>query len=229
MNEKVIIITGGTGALGRFIVNKYAKEGWKVYIPVFSLEKFMSVFDNSQDENSNFELRKIYAFECDALNEDSVVEFVQKVSALEKGKIDILVNTVGGFHQAIGVSDFTTEDFDIWFNLNFRTTFWFSREVLKVMLKNNNGRIVSISSIAGLSPLSGRLAYSISKTAVINLMETISKEYEHIKCNAIVPTVIDTPANREWGTEDEIKNWVKPEEIANLIYQLEAERRTNSN
>ncbi len=79
MNEKVAIITGGTGALGRHIVDKYAKEGWKVYIPVSSLKKFMTVFDNSQDDDSSFSLRKIYAFDCDVLNEESVIEFVQKV------------------------------------------------------------------------------------------------------------------------------------------------------
>ena len=54
MNDKVAIITGGTGALGRYIVDKYAKEGWKVYVPVSSLQKFMTIFDNSQEADSDF-------------------------------------------------------------------------------------------------------------------------------------------------------------------------------
>lgn len=222
MNEKIIIITGGTGALGRCIVNKFAAEGWKVYVPVTSLKKFTEVFDNSQEDTSSFSLRKIYAFECDAVKEDSVVEFVKKVTALENQKIDMLVNTVGGFHEYIDISDFATKEFDYWFNLNFKSTFFFSREVLKVMKENNCGKIVAISSLAGLNPMPGRLAYSISKSAIINLMETINIEYRNsnIKCNAIIPTTIDTPANRKWGSKEDIKTWVKPEAIANMIFGL---------
>lgn len=220
MEEKVIIVTGGTGALGRFIVEKYAAEGWKVYIPVVSMKKFISIFDNSQNKDSEFTLRKIYAFECDALDESAIKEFVLKVSALEKGKINLLVNTVGGFHEEINVSEFMTESFDNWFNLNFKTAFLFSREFLNVVKNNYHASIVSISSIAAVNPMPGRLAYNVSKTALITLMETISKENNNVNCHAIVTSVIDTPANREWGSEEDIKKWVKPEEIADKIYNL---------
>jgi NAD(P)-dependent dehydrogenase (short-subunit alcohol dehydrogenase family) len=222
MNEKVVIVTGGTGALGRYIVDKYAKAGWKVYIPVSSLKKFMTVFDNSQDDDSSFTLRKIYAFECDVLNEDSVIEFLQKVAAIEKGKIDILVNTVGGYRPPVNTNQIATKDFDELFNLNFRTTLWFSREALKVMLNNKSGRIVSIAAKPGLEPTAGILPYSVSKSAVINLMETINKEFskDNIECYSIVPTVIDTPSNRVWGTEKDIKNWIQPEDMADVIFDL---------
>lgn len=222
MNDKVAIITGGTGALGRHIVDKYAKEGWKVYIPVSSLKKFMTVFDNSQDDDSSFSLRKIYAFDCDVLNEESVIEFVQKVAALEKGKLDLLINTVGGYRPPVNINEITTKDFDELFNLNFKTTLWFSREVLNVMLNNKSGRIVSIAAKPGIEATAGILTYSVSKSAVINLMETINLEFsrDNIKCYSIVPTVIDTLSNREWGTEADIKNWVKPEDMADVIYNL---------
>lgn len=222
MKDKVAIITGGTGALGRNIVDKYAKEGWKVYIPVSSLQKFITVFDNSQEDNSTFSLRKIYAFDCDVLNEDSVIEFVQKVAALEKGNIDVLINTVGGYRSPVSTNEISTKDFDELFNLNFKTTLWFSREVLNVMLNNKSGRIVSIAAKPGLEPVAGILTYSVSKSAVINLMETINLEFskDNIKCYSVLPTVIDTPSNREWGTEADIKNWVKPVDMADVIYNL---------
>ena len=79
VNVKTAIVTGGTGALGKYVVEKFCAEGYKVYIPVTSLKKFMQIFDSSLDENSEFTLRKIYAFECDALDEESVNEFVEKV------------------------------------------------------------------------------------------------------------------------------------------------------
>jgi len=223
MNDKIVIVTGGTGALGRHVVSKYASSGWKVYIPVSSLKKFISVFDNSQDEGSSFSLRKIYAFECDVLNEKSVTEFVQKVSAIEKGRIDVLVNTVGGYRPPVKADKITTDSFDELFSLNFKTTLWFSREVLNVMLSSKSGRIVSIAAKPGLEPTAGILAYSISKSAVINLMETINKEFrkENIRCYSIVPTVIDTLSNREWGTAEDIKKWVKPQDMADVIYNLD--------
>jgi NAD(P)-dependent dehydrogenase (short-subunit alcohol dehydrogenase family) len=222
MEDKIVIVTGGTGGLGRHIVDKYAKAGWKVYLPVSSLKKFMTVFDNSQDDDSSFTLRKIYAFECDVLNEEYVIEFVQKIAALEKGKLDVLVNTVGGYRPPVNTNEISTKDFDELFNLNFKTTLWFSREVLKVMLNNKQGRIVSISSMAALESKAGLLNYTVSKSAVVNLMETINKEFDkdNIKCYAIAPTVIDTPANREWGTNEDIKKWVKPEDIADTIFNL---------
>ena len=84
-------------------------------------------------------------------------------------------------------------------------------------------RAATRSSKPGLEPTAGILAYSISKSAVINLMETINKEFrkENIRCYSIVPTVIDTLSNREWGTAEDIKKWVKPQDMADVIYNLD--------
>lgn len=226
MQDKVAIVTGGTGALGRVIVNTLAENGVKVYVPVFSMKEFNEVFDSSLEEDGNFKLRKIFAFNCDALNEDSVTEFVKNVAIQEKGKLDFLINTVGGIDPPSNVSALSTQQLDKMFDLNFRTAFYFTKEALKPMEKNNFGRIISIGAIAGLESSPGRFAYSMSKAAVINLMETISEEMKekNIRCNVIVPSIIDTPANREWGTEEDIKKWVKPEEIAGIINDLLSSR-----
>jgi NAD(P)-dependent dehydrogenase (short-subunit alcohol dehydrogenase family) len=223
-NEKTAIVTGGTGALGRFIVNKFAAENIKVYVPARNVDKFRDIFDSSKNEES-FSLRKIFSFECDASDEKSITEFVEKVGALEKGKIDILVNTIGGIHPLIKVSELSTDEFNKYWNLNFLSAFIFSREVLKHMLKNNFGRIISIGALAGLEATPDRFPYSVSKASVIHLMNTISKEYEadNIKGFSVIPGIIDTPANREWGSEEEIKNWAKPEVIADKIFKLTKE------
>lgn len=223
LENKIAIVTGGTGALGRFIVNKLADEGAKVYVPSITLEEFNEVFDNSQNpEEKEFGMRKIFSFVCDATEEDSVVEFVRSVSALENGKIDYLVNTIGGIHGNVKVNEFKTDEFDKSLTINFFTTFYFSREVLKIMLQKNFGRIISIGAIAALETTPNKFAYSVSKSAVINLMNTISEENKdkNIRANSIVPSIIDTPANREWGSEEDIKKWVKPEEIAEIIFDL---------
>lgn len=222
MTNKIAVVTGGTGYLGRKVVEKFSGEGYKVYVPVNSLKKFMEIFDSSLEENSEFKLRKIFAFDCDALNENSVNEFVEKVSGLEKGRIDVLVNTVGGFPGAKNVADFELKDFSNMFDINFTSAFLFSKAVLKKMIPNEYGRIVSIGSIASLDPLEGRLAYNVSKSALVVLMDTISKEYRkhNIRANTVIPSVIDTPSNREWGSDEDAKKWVKPEEIADVIFRM---------
>lgn len=223
MKDKVAIVTGGTGALGRYIVKKFADEGLKVYVPARSTEEFNKVFDNSQDNESEyFKLRKIYCKTCDATNENSVKEFVENIAALEKGKIDILINTVGGISGTSNVTELSSDILDKMINLNFKSAFYFTRESAKVMLLNRYGRIISIGAIAGTETTPGRFAYAYSKAGVISLMDTMSKELkdQNIRCNTLIPGIIDTEANREWGSEEDIKNWIKPEEIADVIYEI---------
>lgn len=223
MKDRTAIVTGGTGALGRKIVIKLADEGVKVYVPARNLDDFNSVFDNSGDENaSDFKLRRIYSFVCNASDENSVKEFVKNVYVQEKGRIDFLVNTVGGIGPVSFVADIESSELDRMIDLNLKSAFYFSREALKIMKINKYGRIISIGAMAALDTSPGRFAYSFAKAGVINLMNTISEESkgENIRCNTIVPSVIDTPANREWGSDEEMKKWVKPEEIANIVYSL---------
>ncbi|MBK8552356.1 MAG: SDR family NAD(P)-dependent oxidoreductase [Ignavibacteria bacterium] len=223
MNERVAIVTGGTGALGRFIVNKFADEGITVYVPARTIEEFNKIFDSSAEKESEyFRLRKIYCFQCDATDENSVNEFVDNVVAQENDKLDFLINTVGGISPSSKAADLSTEILDQMINLNFKSAFFFTREALRSMRKNNYGRIISLGAIAGLEPSPGRFAYSFSKAGVINLIDTISEEFKDmdIRCNTIIPGIIDTPANREWGSPEEIKKWVKPEQIAEIIYNF---------
>ena len=226
MSYRSAIVTGGTGALGRYIVNKLATEGIRVYVPVKSVEQFNELFDNSRDKSSEyFSLRKIFCFVCDATDENSVKEFVNNVSVHEKGKIDYLINTVGGISNSAAIEDLSSEELKKMLDLNLMSTFYFTRETIKVMKKNDYGRIISVSAIAGLEPTPGRFAYSLAKAGVINLMETVNLEMKdfNIRCNTIIPGIIDTPSNREWGSPEEIKKWVKPKEISEIIYNLISE------
>ena len=111
------------------------------------------------------------------------------------------------------------------FKLNFLSAFYFTRETIRIMKKNNFGRVISVGAIAGLETTPGRFAYSFSKAGVISLMETVNEEMKdfNIRCNTIIPGIIDTPANREWGSPEEIKKWVKPKEISDIIYNLISE------
>jgi len=225
MSEKIAVITGGTGYLGREIVNIFSESGYKVYLPVRSLKKFMDITDKETAENNVFKLRKIFAFECDVFDEKSVKRFLQKVLTLEKNRIDVLINTVGGFPGEMLTGDMSESEFYNWFDLNFKSAFLFSSGVLNSMKSNKYGRILSIGSIAGLETMKGRLGYSVAKSALLKLMDTISSEYKNsnIFAATVIPSVIDTPSNREWGTEEEIRNWVSTKDIAGVILRLVSE------
>lgn len=218
--DKVAIVTGGTGALGRVVAHTLAEQRIKVYIPTLTMDEFNHVFDNSSDADSGeFKLRKIFAFDCNATDENSVKDFVDSVEIQEKGNIDYLINTVGGIHAPVSIGDLDTATFDKMFSFNFKSTFYFTRECLKIMKRNNFGRIVSIGAIAGMQPEATRFPYSYSKAGVNWLMDTVSEEYKdfNIRANTVMPSIMDTPANREWGSEEDIKKWVKPEEVAEAI------------
>lgn len=222
MNERVAIVTGGTGALGRHVVDKLCSEGFKVYVPVLTMDEFTRVFDRSDNESAEIEIRKIFAFDCDAMNESSVIDFVNKVAVQEKGNLGYLVNTIGGIDSVSSIGELTRESLDKMMALNFYSTFSFTTQALKVMKQNGFGRIVSVGALAGIETSPGRFAYSVSKQAVVNLMNTVSEECKEsdIRCNTVIPGIIDTPANREWGSEDDIKKWVKPEQVAGVIHSL---------
>jgi NAD(P)-dependent dehydrogenase (short-subunit alcohol dehydrogenase family) len=221
--NKIAIVTGGTGALGKIITDKFADAGMKVYVPSQSIEKFREIFDNSEtaSEGGEFKLRKIYSLQCDATDEINVKEFITDILKRE-GRIDFLVNTVGGYHSKINIVDMDSELVDKMLELNFKSTFYFCKHALKSMIEKNFGRITAIGAMPAVEISPGKFAYSISKSNVVNLIQTIAeetKEYDII-ANAIIPSIIDTPVNRKSMPNGNFNKWVKPEDIAETILFL---------
>ena len=213
--NRVAIVTGGTGALGRVIVNKFAAAGMKVYVPVRSVNQFNEIFDNSQSENEFKGLLMRFALPCDVTSEAEVKEFCGNVVKQEK-KIDFLVNTVGGFHPKRLITDTDKELLDRQLTMNFYTAFYFTKHVLTYFKINNFGRVISIGAKPALETTAGKFAYSFSKAGVVNLMQTLAEEHkeENLTFNTIIPSIIDTPANRESMQNKDFSNWVTPAEIA---------------
>jgi NAD(P)-dependent dehydrogenase (short-subunit alcohol dehydrogenase family) len=219
--DKIAIVTGGTEALGRVIVKKIVEAGMKVYLPVQSIEHFKTVFDNSGEKEEGFSLRKIYALPCNASNEFEAKGFVEDTIKLA-GRVDYLINTIGGYHPKRMVADTDSELLNKQLKLNFFSTFYFTHASLKNMVVNNYGRIVSIGAKPAMETTAGKFAYSFTKSGVVNLMQTIAEELKeyNITTAAIIPSVIDTPANRESMQNQDFTKWVTPEEIAETIMFL---------
>ncbi len=231
MSEKIIIVSGGTGNLGKAVVEKLSSENYKIYLPVRSLDKFRKMYDNSTDENAEYAPRKIYALECDLSKYAEIKNFVDSVAGMENGRIDALVNLAGGIHPPVELSGIDEKFFDEYFKLNFESSLFLSTCVLKYMKENQNGSIIFTGALAGLKMMKGRYVYSAGKAALINLMESIALEMKqyNIRCNMVMPSVLDTKENREWASEEEASKFVSTSEVAEAIYGLLSEKNKSLN
>ena len=142
-------------------------------------------------------------------------------NALEHGPIDALVHLVGGFAAGdlAGTSD---ETWDAMMNLNLRTAFFTIRAVFRPMAAAGRGRIVAVGARAALEPAPALLAYAVSKSALVALIKNIAADTPKtgVTANIVLPSVIDTQANRKAMPKADFSRWVRPESIAKLLLGL---------
>jgi NAD(P)-dependent dehydrogenase (short-subunit alcohol dehydrogenase family) len=146
-----------------------------------------------------------------------VVETIKRL-----GRIDVLVNAVGGFRAGTPLHETSLETWDFMLNLNARSVFIASRTVIPHMLAQGSGKIVSVAARPGLRGNAKMAAYSVSKSAVIRLTESMAAELKGagINVNCILPGTIDTPQNRQAMPNADPSRWVKPEALADVILFL---------
>ena len=212
LENKVAIVTGGTGSLGHGVLSTFLGEGAKVlctYVDRHQLKYSMDLKDEHAD-------RLIYS-KADVTKSRDMNKVVER--AVKKfGQVDILVNIVGGFAMA----NLVDTDEALWnkmMNMNLNSVYISSRAVLTEMIKQKSGRIINIGARPALKGVAKMSAYGASKAAVLNLTESMAdelKEY-NINVNAIIPGTIDTPRNRADMPKAKFSNWVKPVEIAEVI------------
>jgi NAD(P)-dependent dehydrogenase (short-subunit alcohol dehydrogenase family) len=218
LKNKIAIVTGGTGALGKAITIAFLEEGAKVvctYIVDKEKKECLPLTKNHKD--------KIVFARADVTKEKEVLNLITNTIRKFK-RVDILVNVVGGFAYSY-IKDTDEKTWDLMINLNLKSAFLCSKNVLPRMIEQNYGKIVNISSRPALKGSAGVGAYSASKAGVLNLTETIADEVKdyNINVNAVLPSTIDTPANRREMPEADFSKWVKPEEIARVIVFLSSD------
>lgn len=213
LQQKVALVTGGTGALGSVLAHRLAEEGARVVVS-YRTDKDVEGRDGTFRPG-------IVPVRADLTNEPDVVALydtlVQKYS-----HVDIVINTVGGFLPAKPLADVTLAEWDRMMDINLKSAFLSTREALRRMKGQQYGRIVNISAMVGLNPTAGKAPYAISKAGVSLLTDIVAQEQKGtgITINAIAPSTILTPANLAWAEEGEARKWVKPDEIADLIIYL---------
>jgi NAD(P)-dependent dehydrogenase (short-subunit alcohol dehydrogenase family) len=163
----------------------------------------------------------LYAVSID-VNDPKSVQGMVADTISHFGRLDVLVNTVGGFRSGTPVHETPLETWDFIMSLNARSAFITSQAVIPQMLKQGSGAIINIAARPGLAGKANMAAYSASKSAVIRLTESMAAEYREagIQVNCIIPGTIDTPQNRREMPDADTTRWVKPESLANVILFL---------
>jgi NAD(P)-dependent dehydrogenase (short-subunit alcohol dehydrogenase family) len=151
----------------------------------------------------------------------AVSQLVEKILA-EHGRLDALVNTVGGYAGGVQLWDLESKVLDQMLALNLRSGYALSRAVVPAMLKQKRGAIVDIAAKAALDHPAGAAAYAASKAAALALLDSLAADLKGtgVRVNSILPSIIDTQANRKAMPKADFAIWPKPEDIARIILFL---------
>ena len=195
---KVVIITGAAGALGAAVVAKFEALGAQVV-----------GLDIAEQPG---------IMHCDLFDPDSCAAAITRVRD-EYAAIDVLVNVAGGFAMGEAVHETSAKTWQLMHNLNAGSVLHMAQAVVPTMLQAGKGKIVNIAARAGLRGAAGMGAYVASKSVVIRLTETLSEELRAsgINVNCVLPSIIDTPANRAAMPDADFSQWVTPGSLAGVI------------
>lgn len=215
LDGRVAIVTGAAGNLGRATAEAMRAAGAKTVLVDTSQEHLLQAYPGTQDQD------RLLHGGIDLTDEQGARSIA--TAARERfGRIDVLVNTVGGFRGGKAVQEEELATWDLMMAINVRTTLLACRAVLPDFYDQGSGAIVNIAAGAALSSPAGLAAYSASKSAVIRLTEALAAEGKArgIRVNAILPGTIDTPQNRAAMPNADTSKWVVPEAIADVIVFL---------
>lgn len=200
-----VIVTGGTGGLGTAVTAALLEQGWRVVVPW--------VAESEVDRLPKAE--NLTLVQADLFDPAAVAKCVEAASSPLKA----VVNLVGGFAMGGRVHETPIEDFEAQLRLNLRAGYLMCHAAMPRLIEAGGGAVVCVSSQATRKPFSGAAGYLTAKTAVLGLVGALHAEYEKdgLRVNAILPNVIDTPANREAQPKADYSSWTAPELIAETI------------
>jgi len=206
MSERVLVVTGGHGVLGRAVVEAALARGLKV-----------AVIDHATGEGELDGVLELGGVDLT----DSSAAGAAMASVVERfGAIDALLNIAGGFVWQ--KTDDATPAWDRMFALNLTTALNASRAALHYLKASADGRIINVGSAAALKAGAGMGAYAASKGAVHSLTQALAEEVKttSVTVNAVLPSVLDTPANRADMPDADPATWVAPADLAQVMLFL---------
>jgi len=222
---QVAIITGAVGNLGQATAQAFQRAGASTVLVDRSQQRLRQTYADLADSPGH-----LLAGDIDLTDAASVGRMVEEANR-RFGRLDVLVNTVGGFRGGKPVHENDPEDWEFLFRINVLTTVQSCRAVIPHMLRAGRGKIVNVASRGALAGDGGYSAYSASKSAVLRLTESLADELKQngINVNCVLPGTIDTPLNRQERPKADHSKWVPSEAIADVILFLasDASRAVN--
>jgi NAD(P)-dependent dehydrogenase (short-subunit alcohol dehydrogenase family) len=208
VSDRTVLVTGGTGGLGAAVTRAFLEDGWRVVVPWIVERELERV-----EQHERLELVQADLFDAAA---------VARAVDVAGPSLRALVNLVGGFAIHGRVHETPVETFEEQLRLNLRPAYLACSAALPVMLDHdppNRGAIVCVSSRAARRPFAGAAGYIVAKAAVLALVDALDAEYrkDGVRVNAVLPSVIDTPANRSSMPDADFEEWVRPDQIARVI------------
>jgi NAD(P)-dependent dehydrogenase (short-subunit alcohol dehydrogenase family) len=204
---RTALVTGGTGGLGSAVTAALLDRGWRVVVPWVAEKELARVGSHPLLE----------LVQADLFDEASVARCVSAAASAD-APLRAVVNLVGGFAMGGRLHETPVDEFDRLLRLNLRPTYLVCQAALPHLVEVG-GSIVCVSARAALHPFPGASGYLTAKSAVLGLVGALAAEYggQGVRTNAILPGVIDTPANRASQPDADRTNWVTPQRIAEVI------------
>lgn len=213
MNDSVAMITGAAGTLGRAVAETFGAAGAKLVLVDVNDAALASAYPNPGDR------RLLLAAN---LTDAAAVARAVETAVARFGRIDALCNIAGGFRMGKPVHETPSETWSLLLDLNAGTLLNAVRAVVPKMLAAGGGKIVNVGAMGGMVGRANMGAYSASKSAVVRLTESMAAELrdKNINVNCVLPSVIDTPANRADMPKADPRKWVAPADLAQVILFL---------
>lgn len=218
VKDKVALVTGATGALGSVTSRRFHAAGARLVLCDLSADRLHALREEFGDDPPCLQERTDVT---DATQVEALIE-----RALDAfGRIDILLNIAGGY-RAGSVVETSEADLDLALALNLKSVFLMCRAVVPHMIAQRWGRIINIGARTGLQGRAGSSAHAISKGGVILLTESLADEVrdQGVTANVLIPSTIDTPANRQAWPQADFSKWVPPEHLAEVMLFLCSEK-----
>ena len=213
---KAVLVAGGTGGLGRAVSLAFLEEDANVTVTYRKDEEYAALKEAAGAKAAALEGSLV-----DVTDERATAELVTGIVA-RHGRLDALVNAVGGYVGGVTLWELETKVFDAMLSLNLRSGYALARAVLPAMLKQRHGSIVNVAAKAAFDHGAGAAAYAASKAAAVAMMDSLAADLKGtgVRVNSILPSIIDTAVNRKAMPSADFIAWPKPEEIAQVILFL---------
>ncbi len=213
---KVVLLAGGTGGLGRAVTLAFLEEGAKVVV-TYRKQEELDALKIAAGVNT----AQLDGVAVDVTDEAAVRQLIEKIVGKYR-RLDAMVNTVGGYAGGTKLWELDTKVFEQMLTLNLRSGYALSRAAVRAMLKEGHGAIVNVASKAAVDHAGGAAAYAASKSAAVALLDSLAEDLKGsgVRVNTILPSIIDTEANRKAMPKADFAKWPKPEEIARVILFL---------